>query len=91
MNITKKKNKEVIRRCIATGEALQKHELLRIVRTPTGTIEIDVTGKLNGRGAYVKKDLSILPLLKKNQGLKRALKCDIPSEFYITLEEVLHG
>ena len=91
MNITKKKSKEVIRRCIATGEALPKQALLRIVRTPEGSIEIDVTGKLNGRGAYLKKDVSVLAILKKNQALKRALKCEIPPAFMVTLEEVLHG
>ena len=82
MNITKKKSKVIVRRCIATGEALQKDELLRIVRTPEGIIDIDLTGKMNGRGAYVKKQVSILPLLQKNNALKRALKVDIPESFY---------
>ena len=41
-----------MRKCVATNESLPKKELIRIVRTPEGTIEIDETGKRNGRGAY---------------------------------------
>lgn len=44
-----------MRRCVATGEQLPKKELLRVVRTPEGTLAVDVTGKANGRGAYLKK------------------------------------
>ena len=38
-----------MRRCVATGEQLPKKELLRIVRTPGGNLEVDTTGKANGR------------------------------------------
>ena len=55
-----KKRKIVLRSCIVTREKLPKSELLRIVRTPEGKVEIDITGKMNGRGAYLKKDLSVL-------------------------------
>jgi uncharacterized protein len=82
MNITTKKNNETIRRCIATGESLPKQELLRIVKTPEGMIVIDPTGKRNGRGAYIKKMRSVLPILKKTNALKKALKTDIPQTFY---------
>ena len=43
-----------MRKCVATNESLPKKELIRIVRTPEGTIEIDETGKRNGRGAYLR-------------------------------------
>lgn len=88
MNITKKKSKEIIRRCIATGEALLKDQLLRIVKTPEGLITVDLSGKMNGRGAYVKKDIQVVAILKKNNGLKRALKSEIPEGFYLTLMKV---
>ncbi len=55
-----------MRRCIATGEQLPKKELLRIVRTPEGTLAVDATGKANGRGAYLKKDLEAVEKAKKN-------------------------
>ena len=58
-----------MRRCVATGEQLPKKELLRIVRTPEGNLEVDTTGKANGRGAYLKKDISAVDTAKKNKAL----------------------
>ena len=43
-----------MRKCVATQEQCPKKELLRIVKTPQGTVEVDLTGKLNGRGAYLR-------------------------------------
>ena len=54
-----------MRRCVATGEKCEKKELLRIVRTPSGTLEIDLTGKLNGHGAYLKKSEEAIMTAKK--------------------------
>ncbi len=71
-----------MRRCVATGERCEKKELLRIVRTPSGTLEIDLTGKLNGHGAYLKKSEEAVMTAKKNGALKRALEVEIPDEFY---------
>ena len=49
-------NKKIpARRCVACNEQKEKNNLLRIVRTPEGNIEIDQTGKKNGRGAYICK------------------------------------
>ena len=73
-----------MRRCIATGEQLPKKELLRIVRTPEGTLAVDATGKANGRGAYLKKDLEAVEKAKKNGSLARALEVKIPDEFWDT-------
>ena len=55
-----------MRRCVATGERCEKRELLRIVRTPEGTLAIDSTGKLNGHGAYLKKSEEAFMTAKKN-------------------------
>jgi uncharacterized protein len=71
-----------MRRCVATGERCEKRELLRIVRTPEGTLAIDSTGKLNGHGAYLKKSEEAVMTAKKNGALKRALEVEIPDEFY---------
>lgn len=71
-----------MRRCVATGERCEKRELLRIVRTPEGTLAIDSTGKLNGHGAYLKKSDEAVMTAKKNGALKRALEVEIPDEFY---------
>ncbi len=78
-----------MRRCIATGEQLPKKELLRIVRTPEGTLAVDATGKANGRGAYLKKDLEAVENAKKNGSLARALEVKIPDEFWDTIRAAI--
>ena len=41
------------RRCVACGQRAPKRQLIRIVRTPQGTVSVDATGKSAGRGAYL--------------------------------------
>lgn len=67
-----------MRTCIVTKEKLPKKELIRVVRTPEGEVKIDETGKLNGRGAYLKKDLEVFEKAKKSKILNRHLEIDIP-------------
>ena len=78
-----------MRRCIATGEQLPKKELLRIVRTPEGTLAVDATGKANGRGASLKKDPEAVEKAKKNGSLARALEVKIPDEFWDTIRAAI--
>ena len=78
-----------MRKCVATQAQCPKKELLRSVKTPQGTVEVDLTGKLNGRGAYLKRDAAALELAIKRQSLKRALECEIPEEVYARIREVL--
>jgi predicted RNA-binding protein YlxR (DUF448 family) len=46
------------RTCVGCGEVQGKRDLVRIVRAPDGTVAVDPTGKRNGRGAYVHRELS---------------------------------
>lgn len=78
-----------MRKCVATQEHLPKKELLRIVRTPEGNLEVDETGRKNGHGAYLKKDIAALHLAKKNKALAKALDIEIPEEFYDKIEKAL--
>lgn len=78
-----------MRRCVVTHEQLPKKELLRIVRTPEGLVEIDLSGKMNGRGAYIKKEISVVEMAKKNRALEKALEVTIPEEFWNQLENTL--
>ncbi|MBR2991281.1 MAG: YlxR family protein [Solobacterium sp.] len=71
-----------MRRCVATGEQLPKKELLRIVRTPEGIPAVDLTGKANGRGAYLKKDPDAVQKARKTGILARALEIQIPDSFW---------
>jgi uncharacterized protein len=71
-----------MRRCIVTGESLPKNELLRIVRTPEGEVKIDVTGKANGHGTYIKKSLETFALAKKKKAIDKALEATVPDTLY---------
>ncbi|MBQ1512155.1 MAG: YlxR family protein [Erysipelotrichaceae bacterium] len=76
-----------MRRCVATGESCPKKELLRIVRTPEGTVVVDPTGKRNGKGAYLKKDLQALETARKRNALGRALEVEISEEVYEAIKK----
>ena len=78
-----------MRKCVATQEQLPKKELLRIVRTPEGELAVDVTGKKNGHGAYLKKDIEAVKLARKNGALKRALDIEIPDAFWEEIEKAV--
>ena len=85
------KNKKIpMRSCIITKEKLPKGELLRIVRTPDGEIKIDDSGKMNGRGAYIKKDITVLEKAKKSKILDKALETSIPLEIYDKINEIIN-
>lgn len=78
-----------LRKCIATNEMLPKEELLRIVKSKDGTISIDLTNKKDGRGAYIKKDINVLPILKKKKILNRVFETQIDETLYEEIEKVL--
>ncbi|MDD6387682.1 MAG: YlxR family protein [Bacilli bacterium] len=77
------------RTCVVSKEKLPKKELIRIVRTPEGEIKIDETGKMNGRGAYLKKDLEVFNKAQKSKILDRHLEVSIPDSIFESLKELL--
>lgn len=78
-----------LRSCIVTKEKLPKNELIRIVRTPEQDIVIDLTGKKNGRGAYLKKDLQVFEKAKKSKVLERILGIEIPDKIFEELNKLI--
>ena len=73
------KNKHIPeRQCMGCNERRPKAELLRLVRMPDGSVAADVTGKVNGRGAYVCKTEACLAKLKKSGRASRVLETAIP-------------
>lgn len=78
-----------MRMCSVTRERFPKQELLRIVRTPEDEVKVDLTGKLNGHGAYIKKDLEVLAKAKKSKALARCLEVEVPEEVYTEIEEII--
>lgn len=76
-----------LRQCVGCGEMKGKKDMMRVLKTAEGDICLDVTGKKNGRGAYVCKNIECLKLARKSKGLERSFKMSIPKEVYDTLEE----
>ena len=71
-----------MRTCVITKEKLEKRDLLRIVRTPEGQVLVDLKGKANGRGAYLKKDVDVIKKAQVNKVLDRILNVEVPDLVY---------
>ena len=71
-----------MRTCVITKEKCEKRDLLRIVRTPDGSVIIDPTGKANGREAYLKKDIEVIKKAEKSKILERVLEVEVPVSVY---------
>lgn len=76
-----------LRKCLATGEQLPKKELIRVVRNKEGEVFVDATGKMNGRGAYLKRSKVAIETAKKKKVLARALQVEIPEQIFEELEK----
>ncbi len=83
--------KEPMRSCIVTREKLPKKELLRIVRGSDGVVSVDMTGKVNGRGAYIKKDIDVLEKAIKSKILEKALETTIPDKVYEDIKNIINN
>ncbi len=78
--------KTPMRMCTGCREMKPKRELIRIVKTTDGEIKLDLTGKLNGRGAYICKSCDCLAKAQKSNALSRAFSCAVSNEIYENLE-----
>lgn len=79
------------RSCIICKRTLEKKELVRIVKSPEDEISLDLTGRKNGRGAYLCYDPSCLEKLKQGRGLDRAFKKQVPFEIYESIVRELEA
>ena len=77
------------RTCIACNQQKEKNALLRIVKSKDGIIEVDETGKKNGRGAYICKDENCLNKIIKNKRLERTFECEISNDLYESIRGVI--
>jgi len=81
-------NKKIpLRQCVGCGEMKDKREMIRVVKTPEGSITLDFKGKMNGRGAYICNDALCLEKAMKNKGLERSFKVSVPEEVKTRLKE----
>ena len=78
-----------MRTCVVTREQFPKNELIRVLRTPDGTVTVDTKGKANGRGAYLKKDREVILKAQKTKVLDKILEVSVPEEIYQVLLELI--
>ena len=76
-----------LRMCVGCGEMKPKKELVRVVHTPNGEIELDTTSRLAGRGAYICNDIKCILKAKKQNRFAKAFNTNVSDEVYVKLEE----
>lgn len=84
--IMNKVKKVPMRKCVITQERFPKNSLIRVVRTPENNVEVDLTGRKNGRGAYLSNQKEVILLAQKRKTLAKVLETEIPDSIY---EELL--
>lgn len=83
-------NKKIpMRTCVITKEKLPKKELIRIVRNKDGEVFVDDTGKQNGKGVYLKRDLEVVNKARSSKALNRYLECEVNDSIYEELLELI--
>ena len=71
-----------LRQCVGCREMKPKNQLVRVIKTPENEITIDLTGKKNGRGAYICHNIDCYNKAVKSKGIERTLKTAIPADVY---------
>ena len=79
------------RQCMGCRERKAKRELIRVVRPPEGTVNLDFGGKMNGRGAYICPQMECLKKALKSKALDRSLEVTIPQDVYDRLEKEMEA
>ena len=91
LNLPQDLNKKIpLRTCVVTKEKLEKKDLIRVVKNNENEVFVDLTGKANGRGAYIKKDIDVLNKARKSKVLDKHLETTIDDSVYEKLEEIIN-
>lgn len=86
-----RKRKVPLRKCVVTKEMKPKNNLIRIVRNKEGEVFVDLTGKQNGRGAYVSNDISIIEKAIEEKVLNEQFKMNVNQKVYDQLKQLSLG
>ncbi len=89
--MSNKVRKTPIRKCVGCEDSSSKKELIRIVKNKELGIVLDKTGKLNGRGAYLCKDIECLEKAIKKRKLNHALKSEISEDIYKEIRDYVES
>ncbi len=87
----KRKKKIPLRKCVGCDQRKEKKELIRVVRSPEGDVDLDTTGKKSGRGAYICPHRDCLEKAFKNRRIEKNLEIKLPDTIKINLEEKIDG
>ena len=79
------------RQCLSCRERRPKRELIRVVRTPEGSVSLDFSGKMNGRGAYLCPNPECLKKALRSKALDRSLEVAIPEDVYGRLQKEMEA
>ena len=86
------KNRKIpMRTCVVSHEKLPKQELIRVVKNNENIVSVDITGKANGHGAYIKKDIEVLEQAIKTKALDKYLEISIPDSIYEELRNIINS
>lgn len=86
MQQPQKQRKIPMRQCLGCNEHRPKRELMRVVKRPDGTVELDLAGKVSGRGAYICRDIKCFRRARKSRRIEHNLECAITDELYDAME-----
>ena len=77
------------RKCAGCAQRFPKRELIRVVRTPEGNVELDSVGKKNGRGVYLCRCPECFKKVRKGDRLSRSLETKVSDEIYDSIESII--
>ncbi|WP_368654853.1 YlxR family protein [Ornithinibacillus sp. 4-3] len=86
-----RKRKVPLRKCIVSNEMKTKEEMIRIVRSKEGEISVDLSGKKNGRGAYLSRDLAVIDKAEKTGILNKQFATNVDASIFEELREIIQG
>lgn len=86
-----KKRKVPLRKCVVMNEMKPKEEMIRVVRNKEGEVFVDPSGKKNGRGAYLSKDLAVIEKAEKLRTLNQLFNVEIDQAIYEELKQMVSG
>jgi len=84
-----KQKKIPMRTCVVSREKLPKKELIRIVKNKDNEVIVDLTGKVNGHGIYIKNDLQVLEKAIKNKIIEKYLETKVDESIYNELRDTI--
>ena len=86
-----KSRKVPMRSCVVSHEKLPKSELIRVVNNAEKGVIVDLSGHINGRGAYIKRDINVLEQAIKSKALEKHLEAKIGDSIYEELRVIINS